>query len=77
MVSNTEIEVVKKAGRPKVAVKKTAVVKDPAVAIDFEKETLASVGPITPTVNNNDIVRAEIKNLRKSIKTLESFLVNK
>lgn len=77
MVSNTEIEVVKKAGRPKVAVKKTVVVKDPAVAIDFEKETLASVGPITPTVNNNDIVRAEIKNLRKSIKTLESFLVNK
>ena len=77
MVSNTEIEVVKKAGRPKVAVKKTVVVKDPVVAIDFEKETLASVGPITPTVNNNDIVRAEIKNLRKSIKTLESFLVNK
>jgi hypothetical protein len=77
MVSNTEIEVVKKAGRPKVAVKKPVVVKDPAVAIDFEKETLASVGPITPTVNNNDIVKAEIKNLRKSIKTLESFLVNK
>lgn len=75
MVSNTEIEL-KKAGRPK-AVKKTIVVKDPVVAIDFEKETLASVGPITPTVNNNDIVKAEIKNLRKSIKTLEGFLVNK
>ena len=77
MVSNTEIEVVKKAGRPKVAVKKTIVSKEPVVSIDFEKETLASAGPITPVVNNNDIVKAEIKSLRKSIKTLESFLVNK
>tara|TARA_B110000259_G_scaffold68569_1_gene80823 strand:- start:8599 stop:8829 length:231 start_codon:yes stop_codon:yes gene_type:complete len=76
MVSNTEIEVAKKAGRPK-AVKKTIVAKDSAVAIDFEKETIASVAPITHTVNNNDIVKAEIKNLKKSIKTLEGFLVNK